>query len=150
LNIHTIRKLSKDCGVPYRQIINHRCYYLADEAIRQIYSGDPVWVEIGWEKLDEVIRLRESLKPRPMVADGDKVTDEMVERARDYPVDKLINFSHGKATAFCHDDRNPTMYHAFRSNRANCPACNLSFDAIKVLMVRDGYTFAEAVRRLGG
>ena len=76
------------------------------------------------------------------------ITDDMVEQARQVPIDQVIEFHHGKAKAFCHDDNNPSLFHATRTNRAICPVCDRGFDTIGVLMHRDGMTFIDAVRSL--
>jgi hypothetical protein len=76
------------------------------------------------------------------------ITDEMIQAARDYPIHHLIDFNRGKAIAFCHEDRNPSMYHQTRLNRACCPVCDKSFDSIEVLIKRDGMTFKSAVNSL--
>lgn len=78
------------------------------------------------------------------------ITDEMIQRARDYPVNKLIDFSRGNVKAFCHDDSRPSMFHGSRTNTAQCPVCCLSFDSIEILIKRDGMTFKSAVKQLGG
>jgi hypothetical protein len=78
------------------------------------------------------------------------ITDEMIQTARDYPITQLIEFTRGKAIAFCHEDRNPSMYHQTRLNRACCPVCDKSFDPISVLVERDGMTFKSAIHQLGG
>lgn len=77
-----------------------------------------------------------------------EVTDEMIERARRYPVELLVEFKRGKTRAWCHDDRNPSAFHGTRTNTVQCPVCAKSFDSIAVLMQRDVLTFHEAVRRL--
>jgi hypothetical protein len=76
------------------------------------------------------------------------ITDEMIQAARDYPITQLIEFTRGTATAFCHNDRRPSMYHQTRLNRACCPVCDKSFDSIAVLVERDGMTFKSAVHQL--
>lgn len=78
----------------------------------------------------------------------DHITDEQIERARQYPVTQLIDFHRGKSHAWCHNDRNPSLYLAPRVNRVVCPVCAKYFSSIDVLMERDGLTFPEAVRRL--
>lgn len=78
----------------------------------------------------------------------DEITEEMIEQAREYPVDRLVDFCRGKATAWCHNDRNPSMYHATRKNLAVCPVCDKKFNPIDILIYRDGYTFPEAVKAL--
>ena len=76
------------------------------------------------------------------------ITDDMKERARQYPVTQLIDFQRGRAVAWCHPDKNPSLYYAPRINKAVCPVCNQYFDSISVLMQRDSLTFAEAVKQL--
>jgi hypothetical protein len=108
------------------------------------------WVDQLNEKIDnlhnELRRLRED--ERGKVREG-QITDEMVERAREYPVKELVGFNRqGKATAWCHPDQNPSLHFMSRVGRAHCFVCDRSFDAIGVLMTRDGMSFADAVREL--
>lgn len=76
------------------------------------------------------------------------ITDEMIERARAYPIDKLIHFTKGAALAWCHDDKRPSLTWDRKRNKAKCWPCDKSFDSIAVLMERDNLTFRDAVRRL--
>ena len=85
----------------------------------------------------------EILKPRQ----GD-ITEQMIENAREYPVENLLDFRRGKTYAFCHEDKQPSLYHATRTNRANCPVCDKTFDSIGILMARDGLDFIQAVKQL--
>lgn len=76
------------------------------------------------------------------------ITDDMIDQARRYPVDRLVEFKRGKATAWCHEDRNPSLYHGTRTNTAVCPVCDLKFGPIDILTKRDGMSFKNAVRSL--
>jgi hypothetical protein len=91
----------------------------------------------------EYERIMQILKPTT----GD-ITEAMIESARAYPVEKLIEFNHGKATAFCHEDKNPSMFHATRTNTAACPVCDRHYNSIDVLLQRDGMSFVAAVKQL--
>ena len=86
------------------------------------------------------------------VLKGDKevITDAMIEQAREYPIDNLIEFDKGRATCFNHEDRRPSMTHNKKHNRAHCFVCGKSWDGIAVLQDRDGMRFAEAVKQLAG
>lgn len=77
-----------------------------------------------------------------------EITDEDIDRAREYPVDRLIDFSHGRSVAFCHESDSPSMSHNRKANRAHCFVCNKSFNPIDVLMGRDGFSFIDAVKEL--
>lgn len=92
----------------------------------------------------EMKGLRKWLHP-----DTGAITDDMIQQARDYPISSLIEFDRaGKAIAWCHDDKSPSLHHHKQANRAHCWPCNQSFDTISVLMQRDGMTFTAAVRDL--
>lgn len=97
----------------------------------------------SWQRELQVLRRRMSGKVK-----GDEITDDMIERARRYPVEMLVEFKRGKTRAWCHDDRNPSAFHGTRTNTVQCPVCGQSFDSIAVLMQRDGLPFADAVRQL--
>jgi hypothetical protein len=106
-------------------------YLLADEAL--------ALVEKKAGAIDEIARIKKMTKdPKEMI------TDEMVEAARRYPIERLIEFRHKKALAWCHEDRHPSLCHMDKTNRAWCPVCDRYFDGIAVLMDR-GYSFKEAV-----
>ena len=76
------------------------------------------------------------------------ITDDMIDKAREYPVTQLVEFRHGKALAWCHQDSRPSLCHMTRINKAWCPVCNRYFSAIDVVMTRDGLSFLDAVRSL--
>lgn len=79
----------------------------------------------------------------------DDITDHDIEAARNYPIDQLISFDRaGKAIAFCHEDRNPSLSWLKKWNKAKCWPCDKTFDSIAVLMERDGYSFVDAVKQL--
>ena len=40
-----------------------------------------------------------------------EITQEMIQRAKDYPIDGLIEFVRGSAIAWCHDDKTPSLRH---------------------------------------
>ena len=80
--------------------------------------------------------------------DSREITDDQIATARAYPIDRLIKFHRGKATAPCHEDRNPSMYHGTRKNVAVCPVCDKKWGPIDWLMEIEGKTFVEAVREL--
>lgn len=161
-----IVKAADEMGVNRQYALNCRVAYLKSELVSM---GD-AYADMVVSALDELaqdfalldgnmalIRKRIDSTKRELdilrrrmrgkVSDNE-VTDEMIERARRYPVELLVEFKRGKTRAWCHDDRNPSMYHANRLNLCICPVCDKKFDSIAVLMQRDGLTFHEAVRRL--
>jgi hypothetical protein len=112
-------------------------YLITDTLIRLLLLRDRITRE---EK-----NLSNYDKPQPK----GMITDEMIAAAKETPVTNLIEFDrYGKALAFCHDDSKPSLSHNKKSNRAHCFPCGKSFNAIDILMVRDGMTFIDAVKQL--
>lgn len=78
-----------------------------------------------------------------------QITDLMIERARAYPITRLIEVKRGNRTHCIspeHDDRNPSM--DIRNNFCYCYACGFQADSIKTYQVLHHCTFPEAVRAL--
>ena len=154
-------KEAEEMGVTTQYAVNCRRRFLTEELERidlelawyEDYEGAP---DSEYFALTQVSQLGEDkarihaelrrLKKVTLPQTG--ITDEDIDRARESNITSVIEFTKGKAIAFCHEDRNPSMYHATRLNLAICPVCDKKFDAIGVLMQRDGYSFQSAVRQL--
>lgn len=147
LNPSTIRRQAEAMQVSYEYAARCRIRFAMGQAISHIESGDEVWINQGNKMLDGIAKLMQTLVKRPPV-EGEQITDDMLMVARAYPIQNLITFYHGKAHAFCHDDKHPSLFHGTRSNRAVCPVCDLKFDPIAVLVDRDGMDFKDAVKNL--
>lgn len=92
--------------------------------------------------------IRKKLKALDRKFESEDITDADIENARAYPIHLLIDFNHGRATAFCHDDRSPSLHHWKKGNKARCFVCDKTYNPIDVLMERDKMSFPEAVRSL--
>jgi len=79
-----------------------------------------------------------------------KITEDDIEQARNYPVDKLIDFKNGAATAWCHEDKNPSLARLTRINKVKCYPCDKTFDSIDIAMHQYGCDFITAVKTLTG
>ena len=88
------------------------------------------------------------VKPMKHPAKVGSITDEQIKQAKAVPVASLVQFTKGRALAWCHEDHSPSLYIAPRVNRVVCPVCNRNFDSIGILMNRDGMSFLPAVRQL--
>jgi DNA primase len=86
-------------------------------------------------------------RKRTKTAGGD-ITDEMIEVAAQFPIDELLDFSHGKVLCFSHKEKTPSM--SKFKNKCHCHACGFTGSTIDVLMVRDGLSFVDAVKELAG
>ena len=160
-NIHHGVALAKELDLTVSFAVNARRRYLMDEielldleiAFYQDYQGELDSEYFALYCLSDVCLQRakymaELRSIKNVNKPSNRITDADIERARDYPVNQLIEFTRGKAIAFCHEDRNPSMFYGSRTNTAQCPVCGKSFDAIAVLMDRDGYSFVDAVKSL--
>jgi DNA primase (bacterial type) len=76
------------------------------------------------------------------------ISEDEIERARQYPFENLIEFKRNMTRCPFHEDREPSMHLYREQNRVHCFSCNRSWDTIQFLRERDGLTFREAVRRL--
>jgi putative DNA primase/helicase len=117
------------------------CDWKGDKAqLLDIIKATPEWEPEPEVKKVEHIRKSSDYK-------GD-ITHEMIEAAKLYPIDRLIEFANGKALSFCHNDKNPSMTLSSKYNQCRCFVCGKSFSSIDILMIRDSKTFLEAVREL--
>jgi hypothetical protein len=77
------------------------------------------------------------------------ISTEMLERAREYPVERLVEANRrGFAKCVNHDEKTPSMY--IRKNYAYCFGCGWTGDPIDVYRKQTGANFREAVKYLNG
>lgn len=83
-----------------------------------------------------------------MVIKNDKktITQDMIQAAKDYPFEELIELKRGYACCPFHEEKNPSF--RVKNNKAWCYGCNEGWDTIAFVMKKDGLSFQEAVRRL--
>jgi hypothetical protein len=78
---------------------------------------------------------------------SNRITDDDIRRAREYPFEELYEFRHGMALCPFHDDHSPSF--SLHNNKATCfGACGRTWDTIAFLMDYQGLSFVDAVRRL--
>jgi hypothetical protein len=107
--------------------------YLQDKAIKAILKAQ-----------GEIIDGRQALQGRH----NDRITDEMIERAKMFPFTELYQFKRNMARCPFHDDKTPS-FALMKDNRARCfGACGRSWDTIDFIMLKEGKSFPEAVRSL--
>ncbi len=94
------------------------------------------------EKYEKEIRL---LKP---VQSKNGITDEMIQKAKQYPISELITTPViGNVTnCISHEDKNPSMN--IKNNWAFCYVCRFRWDSIAIYMHLNGVDFKTAVKDL--
>lgn len=92
----------------------------------------------------------EQYNPNSTTAPGGEkpITDEDIERAKQYPIDNLLEFKRNKGLCLWHDDRNPSMHFYRKDNQVYCFSCSQGGDVIDVYMQLHGENFVEAVKEL--
>ena len=117
--------------------------------LEQIDENSCCWFTqmINNQMMDEALYIIKNMW-REEIAYKDDITDQDIESARNYPIDQLIDFRGGKAMAWCHNDKAPSLTHWKKGNKARCFPCNKTYDSISVLMERDNYSFIDAVKAL--
>lgn len=77
------------------------------------------------------------------------MVSDKVMRAKEYPIDELIEFSMGKARCLWHNEKHASLHHYKDGNRVYCfGMCGKSYDSIDVYMALHGCGFKEAVEKL--
>jgi hypothetical protein len=150
-------KYAVDCRVRF---LKGEMKRLSDEVGAYETDEDPVGIEImlqlfdkNYEQIKKLERERRNLiqafKSEGKPQSTDEITDDMIQTAREYPIDRLIDFDRqNRAIAFCHPDKTPSLMWWRKGNKSHCFPCGKSFDTISVLMERDGMSFFDAVKRL--
>ncbi len=147
-----IKKHAEEFGIYLKAACEMRIRYLL-----QVIDLWPGYIENGgkvpelgeWEAFDQLTAIKqfEARQKRPLRED--RITEEMIQAAKDTPIESLITFDRtGKALAFCHADKSPSLSWNRKGNKAHCFPCGKSFNAVDVLIHRDGMTFIDAVKEL--
>ncbi len=75
-----------------------------------------------------------------------ELTDVMIERARNFPLEKLVEPIRGYIKCPFHDDKKPSMW--VKDGFGFCFPCDKSLDAIGYMMQIKGLSFPDAVKAL--
>lgn len=128
--------------------------------IRYLQSLLDLWCKYIDEQIDimpesdmmtitgELISIREYQDRLKKGIKQNEITEEMIQVARDYPIENLIELDKGKILCFVHSEKTPSMQLHKVRNRLHCFGCGADIDSIAIMMQRDGMTFPEAVRFL--
>ncbi len=125
-----------------------------------IYEGHKTNLTSGTiiaERVKRLLKLKEKLGreydclltkgvQRGQKTKQEAITPDMIERAKEYPIDNLIDTRAGFALCLFHEDRHPSMF--VKNNFAHCFSCGKTADTIDVYRKLHGATFPEAIRAL--
>lgn len=147
-----LKTAATDIGISLESATRMRIRYLQALLVRwDLYIDEATNImpeSSTMEILAEMISLQKYKEHLKSGINLKGITAEMIEQARAYPIDEMINFTRGTATAFCHVDKRPSLTWHKAKNRATCFPCGKSFSALDVLIERDSLNFVDAVKQL--
>lgn len=157
-----LSRIADATGLTLDECRSYRADYLRQH-IKEL-AEDVEWFEdnpselseiFGWGLFEQLVVESKELRHLTLILKGtyqarpNEITEEMIQHARDYPIEQIIEFDRfGKALAFCHADNHPSLTWHKARNRCTCFACGQSFNPIDVLTLRDGFSFRDAVKKL--
>ena len=102
--------------------------------------------KIYLEETLKMSREREDKLIRKMTARNSAVGD--IDKAKQYPIDQLIEIKHGFAKCLWHTEKQASMKYYEKENRAHCFSCGKSFDSIDIAQKVWGLSFKETIKKL--
>lgn len=110
------------------------------------------------ERIEGIIRFNESVLRSLQAPQDDKITDDMIERAKIVDILRLYDFegvkqSHGRTQTCCpfHNDQHPSFMIYHNNNSYYCFSnCKAGGDSIQFVRKLHGFTFPAAVKYLLG
>ncbi len=71
------------------------------------------------------------------------ITDEMIQRAKEYPIQEILGTDRKTMRCPFHDDKHPSA--SIKNNRLHCFVCNKTWNPVDYLMEKEMLSFKEAV-----
>jgi hypothetical protein len=103
-----------------------------EEALREVLKAQ-----------GEIISLRLPMRERK-----DRITPEMIERAKAHSFTDLIDFKNKSAMCPFHEGKTPALRYYSQDNLVWCFTCSKRWDPIQWVKDKEGLTFTQAVRQL--
>ncbi len=79
---------------------------------------------------------------------AEDISEEDIARAREYPLDNLIEFKNGSALCLWHAEKTSSLKYWKKQNIAHCFGCSKTVDSIEAARFLYNYSFPEAVNYL--
>jgi len=76
------------------------------------------------------------------------ITDQDIERAKEYPFNQLIEFKHDFAICPFHNEKTPSLHWNKKNNTIHCFGCSKNWDTIQFLRETEGLDFISSVKYL--
>lgn len=104
-----------------------------------------VYIEHTVNLISEVRRSMKKVKTAPVFTGNTK----SVESAKAYPIPNLLKFNAlGMAPCLWHHEKTASLHYIKASNKVHCFGCNVTKDAIEVVMAQNNCSYADALHKL--
>lgn len=124
----------------------HNRYKAGRKYLDKFLAGESVKsLESALQKVQREIR---EIENEIMGKKIDGITEEMIERAKEYPLESFVELKRGMALCPFHAEKTPSM--SVKDNRFHCFGCGKNGDVIQFVMETQNKTFREAVKMLAG
>ena len=90
----------------------------------------------------------DAVKFAPLQTGIGKINDEMIARAKDVPIDTLLDIGRNNIECLWHDDKSPSLSYHKKGNFVKCFACDEYADSIKVYQKINNCDFKTAVTEM--
>lgn len=132
------QEIKEDLEKLYKQVTDEFSLWFWEKYL-EVFKGEQL------KQLSKKIKeIKFALNP-PRVREG-RITDEMIERAKQYPFENLIDTKRDFALCPFHSEKKPSFY--VKNNWGYCFGCGWHGDTIKFLMEQNDLTFQEAIKYL--
>lgn len=117
-------------------------YYRRNRVLERLLTGEQLQATVK-----EIQKLQgETISLRHGDTRKQGISEDMIQRAREYPFKELIEIRRNMAKCPFHQDKNPSF--SIKNNFGYCFSCQWKGDTIAFVMQKDGLSFAQAVRQL--
>jgi len=119
------------------QLANKNSFWFWEEVVK-VFQGE--------ELIEKEKRIRELKWALKKENNSNDITDGMIQRAKEYPFDRLVEAKRNFAVCPFHSEKYPSFY--IKNNFGYCFGCSWQGDTIKFVMEKNGLNFKEAVKFL--
>lgn len=128
-----------------KEAIEHRKHMIR-EARNRIDEASVNFLEAG---LESMIAYEKNLKAR-IGTIGKTFDTTPLLRAKQVPIDSLIEVRNGFARCPLHNDKTPSVKYYKSENRWHCFSCGAHGDSVDLVMAIDGVSMPDAIKKLVG
>lgn len=116
--------------------------HVADSKVERLALFKSIFFHTSWEEHQQRLHLQAEKTTRTAL------NNSKLEKAKCFPISKLITFVKHKAPCIWHNEHTPSLHYFPDTNTVYCFGCGKYGDAIDVYRALHGGTFTQAVEQL--